>query len=106
MYSFSDVVILRVIKKLLDNGVSVAGMRSAFAGLRRRHPEFSSTSLPGALLVTDGRRVFLKRSRDVLEELTSGQLAFAFVVELGAVRRYLTARIGSVRSAQKREVRA
>jgi DNA-binding transcriptional MerR regulator len=98
MYSFLDVVILRVIARLLKNGVSISGMRSAFTGLRKRHPEIADSSLAGALLVTDGKRVFLKQGREVIEDLSGGQLAFAFVVELGGIRRDVAVQVNSVRN--------
>lgn len=98
MYSFLDVVILRVIARLLRNGVSISGMRSAFTGLRKRHPEIADSSLAGALLVTDGKRVFLKQGREVIEDLSGGQLAFAFVVELGGISRDLAVQVKSVRN--------
>jgi DNA-binding transcriptional MerR regulator len=106
MYSFVDVVILRVISRLLKNGVSVSGMRSAFTGLRKRHPEIAADSLAGALLVTDGKKVFLKRGREVFEELNGGQLAFAFVVELGTIGRDVTARASGSSGYTDRRKRA
>ena len=105
-YSFLDVVILRVVSRLLRNGVSISGMRSAFAGLKRRYPHVTQDSLAGALLVTDGKRVFLKRSHEVVEELSGGQLAFAFVVELGAIGRDVDLQLRPGRSTGRRSKRA
>jgi DNA-binding transcriptional MerR regulator len=85
-FAFADIVMLRVLAKLLKAGVSVSRMKRALAALRRYHPEISPTSLPASHLVTDGKAVYLKDSSEVLEDLQTGQHAFAFIIELGRVR--------------------
>jgi precorrin-4/cobalt-precorrin-4 C11-methyltransferase len=62
-------VVLRGIAKLLQHGVTVSRLKGALQGLRRRHPEFSPTSVPAALLVTDGISVYFRDSEQVVEEL-------------------------------------
>lgn len=94
LYSFSDVVLLRIIERLLRNGISVSKLRTALAALRKRHPEFASRSPAGALLVTDGKRVYLRQGAQVVEDLAVGQLAFAFVIELETVRRDVREKMG------------
>ena len=86
-YSFGDVVMLRVIAKLLDNGISVMRLKQALVALRKHHSQITPTSLPGSYLVTDGRQVFLKHDEATLETLDeAGQMSFAFVIELNTVR--------------------
>ena len=85
-FTFGDVVMLRALARLLGAGVSVLQLRKSLRALRRRHPEITPTSLPGNVLVTDGYSVLLRDGDDVLEDLSNGQLAFAFVLELRRLR--------------------
>lgn len=82
-YAFSDVVLLRAIQRMLDAGLSVKRLKSALAVLDR---EITPDVLPADLLVTDGKDVYFKRTADVLEQITSGQFTFAFVVEMNQIR--------------------
>lgn len=86
-YSFGDIVILRSVAKLLEAGVSVLRLKKALANLRRLHADITAEKMPASFLVTDGRDVYFRQDSGVLELLTSGQLSFAFVVEVESVRR-------------------
>lgn len=86
LYSFGDVVLLRVIGRLLSAGVSVLRLSRAFQSLKKLHPEITPMTLPASHLVTDGSKLFLRQREDVLEELESGQLAFMFVLELSKIK--------------------
>ena len=76
LYSFRDLVALRVVKSLLDNGMSVQRVRRAWDYLRR------TGDLEGHLsevkLVTDGQSIFRIASDDdeLIDALREGQLAF------------------------------
>lgn len=87
LFSFGDIVVLRAVAKLLEGGVSVYRLRRALKELRRMHPEITASRMPAAYLVTDGREVFLRHRSGVLELLNSGQLSFAFVIEMESVRK-------------------
>jgi DNA-binding transcriptional MerR regulator len=91
-YSFGDVVILRAVARLLENGISVHHLRRGLKNLRRHHPEFSPTQVPTRLLVTDGASLLLRERADVVEDLNKGQLAFGFIVELAAVHKEVITR--------------
>jgi DNA-binding transcriptional MerR regulator len=87
-YCFGDVVILRALTGLLKHGVEVRRLKGALRQLRRHHVEISVNGrLPISMLVTNGRRILLKRNGQSLEELVSGQMCFLFVVELESIRR-------------------
>ena len=86
LFSFGDVVLLRVVGRLLSAGVSVLRMKRAFQSLQKLHPEITPTTLPASHLVTDGSKLFLRQRTDILEELESGQLAFMFVLELSTIK--------------------
>ncbi len=62
-------------------------LKRALKALRRHHPEITPTSLPAQYLVTDGQDVYLRHDGTTLETLDeTGQMDFAFVVELASVR--------------------
>jgi DNA-binding transcriptional MerR regulator len=79
LYSFDDLVELRVIKRLLDTGVSLQRVREAVEELRRRGHS------PGDVtLVSDGSTVYmLDEQQQVFDLLTRGQGVFA--IALGPV---------------------
>jgi DNA-binding transcriptional MerR regulator len=82
-YIYADVLLLRVMAQLLKQGVSVLGLRKSLAAYRRRgnQPDIGSCRY----FVTDGYNVFLQDDGR-LEDMTSGQRAFAFVLDLEPVR--------------------
>lgn len=86
-FGFGDLVILRVIRTLLEGGVSVSRLKRALVSLRAHHPEITPDRLPATYLVTDGKNVMLRHKSGVFELLTTGQFSFAFVIELAAVQR-------------------
>jgi hypothetical protein len=86
-YLFGDIVVLRALAKLLLCGISVSRLRRGLKQLRDKHTQITRTSLPGKYLVTDGRSVYFVDARGTLEDLNaSSQLAFAFVLEIEAIR--------------------
>lgn len=108
-YSFGDLVILRVLSKLLERGVAVSRIKRALQQLRTSNTEITRGSLPGRYLVTDGQSVFFANRNGVIENLNAGgQFAFAFVVEVKHVRDDVVARIkknNGVRQSRKRSRR-
>ena len=87
-YTFSDILLLRVISELLSKGVSVLGLKKSFVSLQKRHGAATKDILNKKYLATDGKDIYLQ-DKGVLELLTSGQLTFAFVLELDNVRNEL-----------------
>ena len=76
LYSFRDLVALRVVKSLLDNGMSVQRVRRAWDYLRRTAD--MDTHLAEVRLVPDGHtNVRVAQDEDeLLDALRQGQLAF------------------------------
>lgn len=76
IYSFRDLVALRVVKSLLDNGLSIQRVRRAWDYLRRTGD--MDDHLAEVRLVTDGTSVFAVAHDDaeLLDALRQGQLAF------------------------------
>lgn len=79
LYSFGDVVQLRVVKRLLDTGVSLQRIRHALDALHGRGHE-----LAAATVVSDGQQVYLVDDHnDIVDLLAGGQGVFA--IALGPV---------------------
>jgi len=76
LYSFRDLVALRVVKSLLDNGMSVQRVRRAWDYLRRTAD--MDTHLAEVRLITDGHTIFrvAQDEDELLDALRQGQLAF------------------------------
>ena len=73
IYSFRDLVTLRVVRSLKDNGMSLQRIRRAWNYLRR-----NGVDPRGVKLVTDGVSIFRIAHDDdeLLDALREGQLAF------------------------------
>jgi DNA-binding transcriptional MerR regulator len=77
LYSFQDLVALRVIKGLLDTGVSLQRVRKAV-----QHVRALDRPLSGLTLMSDGRGVYEVDSPEaVVDLLRTGQGVFAIAVD-------------------------
>ncbi len=84
LYSFRDILLLRVIKRLLDVGISLQQVRSAIDHLRARGVE----DLTEVTLMSDGVSVYeFTSSDDVIDLIHGGQGVFG--IALGGVWRDL-----------------
>jgi DNA-binding transcriptional MerR regulator len=82
LYSFKDVLVLKVVKRLLDTGVSLHNIRVAVEHLRRRGVH----DLAGVTLFSDGTTVYECTSpEEVVDLLQGGQGVFGIAVS-GAIR--------------------
>lgn len=82
LYSFKDVLVLRVVKRLLDAGVSLQNIRVAVQHLRRRGVK----DLANVTLFSDGTTVYECTSpEEVVDLLQGGQGVFGIAVS-GAMR--------------------
>nr|WP_317986022.1 MerR family transcriptional regulator [Streptomyces sp. 5-10] len=77
LYSFRDVVVLKIVKRLLDTGVSLQNIRAAVAHLRARELD----DLAQMTLMSDGATVYECTSPDeVVDLLQGGQGVFGIAV--------------------------
>lgn len=83
-YTYCDLILLRVVAKLLDQGISVLRFRKQCCLLKSRELNLRRLSAC-RYLVTDGSNVYFKNDR-ALERMDSGQMAFAFVLDMKPVR--------------------
>ena len=82
LYSFRDMVVLKVVKRLLDAGVSLQNIRKAIEVLRSRGAE----DLAEITLISDGTTVYECRSpEEVVDLLQGGQGVFGIAIS-GAFR--------------------
>jgi DNA-binding transcriptional MerR regulator len=82
LYSFKDVLVLKVVKRLLDTGVSLHNIRVAVEHLRRR----GVSDLAKITLFSDGTTVYECTSpEEVVDLLQGGQGVFGIAVS-GAMR--------------------
>jgi DNA-binding transcriptional MerR regulator len=77
LYSFRDMVVLKVVKRLLDAGVSLQNIRKAIEALRSRGVE----DLAQITLISDGTTVYECRSpEEVVDLLQGGQGVFGIAI--------------------------
>lgn len=77
LYSFRDILVLKVVKRLLDTGVSLQQIRSAVEHLRDRGVE----DLANITLMSDGASVYECTSADeVIDLVQGGQGVFGIAV--------------------------
>jgi DNA-binding transcriptional MerR regulator len=77
LYSFRDLVVLKVVKRLLDAGVSLQNIRKAIETLRSRGVD----DLAGITLISDGTTVYECRSpEEVVDLLQGGQGVFGIAI--------------------------
>lgn len=77
LYSFQDILVLRIVKRLIDTGVSLANIRTAVAHLEQRGGE----DLARITLMSDGASIYECRSEDeVIDLVRGGQGVFGIAV--------------------------
>lgn len=81
LYNFRDLVALRVVRSLLDNGMSLQRVRRAWDYLRREGD--MEGHLAEVKLVTDGHSIFRVSNDDgeLMDALRQGQLAFFVAID-------------------------
>ena len=81
LYSFRDLVALKVVKSLLDGGMSLQRVRRAWSFLNRRAD--LDQHLSEVKLVTDGQSIFkiCRKQGEILDALREGQLAFFVAID-------------------------
>jgi len=77
LYGFRDILILRIVKRLIDTGVSLANIRAAVQHLSTREGE----DLARMTLMSDGATIYECRSADdVIDLVRGGQGVFGIAV--------------------------
>ncbi len=77
LYGFRDILILRIVKRLIDTGVSLPNIRAAVDHLSTRAGE----DLAGLTIMSDGASIYECRSaEDVVDLVRGGQGVFGIAV--------------------------
>ncbi|RKS77890.1 MerR-like DNA binding protein [Motilibacter peucedani] len=77
LYSFTDILLLKIVKRLLDTGVSLQNIRTAVTHLRER----GAGDLASITLMSDGASVYECTSADeVIDLVQGGQGVFGIAV--------------------------
>ena len=93
-YSYSDLLELKAIKKLLDAGIKLEQVRKVFSFLR----EHVSSDIAAAHIVIDGSSVAVYDEGDLIDVLQKGQ-GVLNVLSLGGVREELNGDLVSIDAA-------
>ena len=90
LYSFKDILVLKIVKRLLDTGISLQNIRLAVDKLRDR----GVNDIAEITLVSDGTTVYeCRSSEEIIDLLGGGQGVFGIAVP--QVMRELTGTISS-----------
>ena len=104
LYSFRDLVALKVVRSLLDGGMSLQRVRRAWDFLNKRAG--LDKHLSEVKLITDGVSIFkvARRNVEILDALREGQMAF--FVAIDDIATGVEAKVGQFREDRDRFVRA
>jgi DNA-binding transcriptional MerR regulator len=101
LYSFRDILVLKIIKRLLDTGVSLQQIRVAVTQLRESGVE----DLANITLMSDGASVYACTSDDeVIDLVRGGQGVFGIAV--GSVWREVEGQLAQLPSERAEEAQA
>ena len=81
LYSFADLVQLKVAKTLIDKGVSLQKIRKAITYLKKNFPDIAKP-LAEMRFLTDGETIFVltKDKKTMLDTLAKGQMVFTLAI--------------------------
>ena len=82
LYSFTDLIQLKVAKTLKEAGISVQKMRKALNYLKKNMPDVDKP-LANLKFLTDGKTIFVitKNNNKIIDTLKRGQMFFTFLLE-------------------------
>ncbi|MDH4161854.1 MAG: MerR family transcriptional regulator [Nitrospirota bacterium] len=103
LYSFVDIVQLKVAKTLKDKGVSLQKIRKAINYLKKHFPDVQKP-LAEMRFLTDGDTIFVltKNDKAVLDTLAKGQMVFALA--LGEIIEQLKGDVKNISQDRKYKV--
>lgn len=93
MFTFTDVLFLRVIGELLAKGIEVKRLGAALRDAKADAEGWLDIKQsPRRFLVTDGAELFVRREGQLESKTFNGQLAFGFVFDLRETHKQLLKR--------------
>ncbi len=91
LYSFRDILVLRVVKRLIDTGVSLPNIRAAVDHLSQRDGD----ELSSLTIMSDGASIYECRSADEVVDLVRGGQG-VFGIAVGSVWREVEGSLASL----------
>jgi len=103
LYSFNDLIQIKVTKTLLDKGISLQKLRKSVWYLKKNIPDIDEP-LSDLKFLTDGEAIFVltRDSNEVIDTLRHGQLVFS--VALGEMIEELKGEVKALHDQKKYEV--
>jgi len=103
LYSFKDLIQLKVAKTLMDKGISLQKIRKAINYLKKNMPEIERP-LSELRFLTDGETIFVltKKRNVIIDTLKSGQLVFS--IALGEIVESLKGEVLALQKERKYNV--
>lgn len=103
LYSFEDLIRLKVAKTLLDKGITLQKIRKAVSYLKKNMPDIEDP-LSDLKFLTDGEAIFVltKESKKIIDTLKNGQLVFS--VSLGTIIDTLKGEVKTFHDQRKYEI--
>ena len=103
LYSFNDLIQLKVAKTLMDKGVSLQKIRKAITYLKKNMPEVKKP-LSELRFLTDGETIFVitRDKKQIIDALKNGQLVFS--IALGEIVEELMGEVLDLQKEKKYEV--
>lgn len=103
LYSFNNLIQMKVAKSLIDKGISLQKIRKAINYLKKNMPEIEKP-LSEFRFLTDGDTVFVltKDEKAIIDTLKSGQVVFS--IALGEIVEGLKGEIIALQKERKYEV--
>lgn len=100
LYSFNDLIQLRVAKTMMDKGISLQKIRKAINYLKKNMPEIKKP-LSELRFLTDGETIFVltKDKKEIIDTLKSGQLVFS--IALGEIIESLKGEVITIQKEKK-----
>jgi DNA-binding transcriptional MerR regulator len=102
-YSYRDLLVARIVRKLLKSGLEIARLKASIKLLNSDATWFPKTARSFDLLATDGKKIYYHDRSDSLIELTTGNLqrTFAFVLDVSDTREEVRKRINNVEKRRR-----
>ena len=103
LYSFNDMIQMKVAKTLMDKGISLQKIRRAINYLKKNMPEIKKP-LSELRFLTDGETIFVltRDKKIIIDTLKSGQIIFS--IALGEIVEDLKGEIETLQEKRKYEV--
>jgi predicted RNase H-like HicB family nuclease len=103
LYSFEDLVRLKVAKTLMGKGISLQKIRKTITYLKKNMPNIENP-LSDLKFLTDGESIFIltKKSKEIIDTLRNGQLIFS--VSLGTIIDELKGEVKAIHDQRKYEI--